>query len=369
MNRFKIHFLWLFVLLQCNLATGQVFPGDANNDGVVNNLDILYIGYAYGSIGPSRDLEGTDFTPSSITLFWDRNFSDALNFVYADADGDGFVGDEDFLAVATNYGLESDVIMPVPVEFPVGTPGVDPLLSFEISELIFPVSAGAEISVPILLGDETIPVQSFNGIAFTIVFDTAAISDVQLSFENSWTLSRENAFGFQYRQAGDNHLDATITRLGPDVLAGKGKVATLSVVIEENLIDFLRGRKDSINTIVKFEKVLMVDNAFQPQPVVTDSIQFKIFYPAVVSSTPPGIVPHANIFPNPVATDLFIECTSALHRFEIYDIMGTKRLEGFTDNGVHFAQINCRALSHGTYFLKLYTQNGFFAQKIVVDKP
>ena len=35
-------------------ASGQVWPGDVNNNGVVNNVDLLYLGFAHGHVGPAR---------------------------------------------------------------------------------------------------------------------------------------------------------------------------------------------------------------------------------------------------------------------------------------------------------------------------
>ena len=80
----------------------QVYPGDANNDGIVSNLDILYIGYAYGAIGPIRPSAGTDFSEEAIVLPWSAQFPnpDSTNYAFADADGSGQIDFQDFLIVA-----------------------------------------------------------------------------------------------------------------------------------------------------------------------------------------------------------------------------------------------------------------------------
>ncbi|MEM1217483.1 MAG: T9SS type A sorting domain-containing protein [Bacteroidota bacterium] len=73
-----------------NLCTEDcVWPGDANADGVVNSKDLVYLGIAYNTIGPSR-LEPNFWSPKK-GLTWAANWPNELNYKHADLNGDGIV--------------------------------------------------------------------------------------------------------------------------------------------------------------------------------------------------------------------------------------------------------------------------------------
>lgn len=83
-------------------ATGPaVFPGDCNNDGRVNEQDVLPLGIFFAVAGPRRDLfgEGNSFAAKQ-ALEWDDKRA-----TYADANGDGVVDVADLLVISTNWDL------------------------------------------------------------------------------------------------------------------------------------------------------------------------------------------------------------------------------------------------------------------------
>ena len=90
-----IRFLFVIVLVFASffspLVGQEVWPGDINNNGTVNNVDLLYWGIAQGSAGLPRDEEGTDWGAYSIDDLWGQTFSNGLDYAYADCDGNGFV--------------------------------------------------------------------------------------------------------------------------------------------------------------------------------------------------------------------------------------------------------------------------------------
>ncbi len=83
-------------------ATGPaVFPGDCNNDGRVNEQDVLPLGIFFGVTGPRRDLfgEGNSFAAKQAVEWTDKRAT------YADANGDGVVDVTDLLVISTNWDL------------------------------------------------------------------------------------------------------------------------------------------------------------------------------------------------------------------------------------------------------------------------
>ncbi|MGB5105522.1 MAG: PKD domain-containing protein [Candidatus Zixiibacteriota bacterium] len=78
-----------------------VFPGDCNDDGRVNELDVLPLGIFFAVQGPRRDLysEGNSFAAKQ-ALEWDDPRA-----TYADANGDGVIDVTDLLVISTNWDL------------------------------------------------------------------------------------------------------------------------------------------------------------------------------------------------------------------------------------------------------------------------
>lgn len=68
-----------------------VYPGDCNNDGIVNEIDVLPIGIYYGATGFARDIYGErDLAILQQASAWDDTAA-----TYADADGNGVVNEDD----------------------------------------------------------------------------------------------------------------------------------------------------------------------------------------------------------------------------------------------------------------------------------
>lgn len=87
-----------------------VFPGDANNDGIVDERDILPMGLYWGNVGPAREVN-PDLTPQEIPA---HTFVPQLKWtpmiaVYTDADGSGLIDANDICGVTENWAQTHSV--------------------------------------------------------------------------------------------------------------------------------------------------------------------------------------------------------------------------------------------------------------------
>jgi spore coat protein CotH len=83
--------------LGLQISNDRVYPGDADNNGVVNALDILPIGIYFLQTGMPRD---------SVTFQWGAHRALLWNSsaaTYADANGDGAVDEKDVVAIGVNW--------------------------------------------------------------------------------------------------------------------------------------------------------------------------------------------------------------------------------------------------------------------------
>lgn len=80
-----------------------IWPGDANNDGIVDERDVLPIGIFYGLTGSARS-GGSQWAPDTISLlFWED-----VRAAFADCNGDGVVDENDVLVIGQNWHLRHD---------------------------------------------------------------------------------------------------------------------------------------------------------------------------------------------------------------------------------------------------------------------
>ena len=172
---------FLFSLLLCIpiLCCGQVlFPGDTNNDGLCNYLDLLPVGLCYGLEGPPRPIPGTAWLPSNYIL-WPQNMpGTVLNHAFADADGNGFVDSLDLTAILLNYDLSQNQSVPEPMSyFP-----TDSLPNGMAIQVVYDkdtVMAGDTLHAEIWFDyPPSLPPDSgLVGIAFSLQYDTAFVED------------------------------------------------------------------------------------------------------------------------------------------------------------------------------------------------
>lgn len=80
------------------LRSLAVWPGDTDNNGVVDQADLLPIGLYWNSTGPARDSVSTSWA-AQVSEPW---MPDAA--AYANANGDSVVNQDDVLAIGMNWG-------------------------------------------------------------------------------------------------------------------------------------------------------------------------------------------------------------------------------------------------------------------------
>jgi subtilisin len=76
----------------------RVWPGDTNNDGLVDITDVLPVGVWFGSQGPRRSTFNIRWEPQ-ITSAWD-----IPELTYVNATGSGIINQNDIIPIALNFG-------------------------------------------------------------------------------------------------------------------------------------------------------------------------------------------------------------------------------------------------------------------------
>ena len=109
--------LWLIGGCYLSLNAQLVFPGDLNNDGTANHIDLLPLAVAYGQTGSPRFAPDIAWFPQEAEL-WDAFLPvSGVNLAFVDADGNGLIDTLDIDGIVANYDSTQTDALPPPAPY------------------------------------------------------------------------------------------------------------------------------------------------------------------------------------------------------------------------------------------------------------
>ncbi|MCI5058481.1 MAG: PKD domain-containing protein [Flavobacteriales bacterium] len=333
----------------------SVWPGDANDDGVANIVDILPIGLAYGSTGPVRAGASMLWVGQPATD-WSSNFINGVNYKHADCDGDGQVALNDASAILLNYGLThakgdgSDVKSV-------------PLLYLEAS--VDTTHLSSVVSIAIKLGTNNQQADSIHGITFDFGYENHLLdtNNMTLDFNNSWLGNIQNsndmiAIDTNFRS---NALwEIGVTRTDQSHKSGFGEIARVEIVTVDDLSGITVGSYEKLDLFLS--DVHAVDQDGNPKNinVMGDSVYIGWFPNSVQEKKEFETL---KIYPNPSSSDIFFSRTIENVTVSIANNLGQIiwRSENYTGN-----TLDISTLPVGLYQLTLLRDNKLeWSQKVI----
>lgn len=321
----------------------SVWPGDANDDLVANNVDLLAVGLAYGNNGPAR-IAGSNAWQAQAAAPWLQGLPGGVNFHHPDCNGDGLINDDDTLAINLNYGL---------IHFKTETEdslGIPLALSF-VSDT---VNTGQTVQLDILLGTDSIPAHSAYGLAFQLELDTALIlvQATEIDYGNSWMGQKSsNMLTLEQAFTVDDRIHLALTRKDHQGQNGFGMVA--SVII---MIDDLSG-KTTITEPLKARIVnpVLIDQHGTEIPVSLSADSLIVRGQSV--SLPPELAAEIRLYPNPTQGRAELDLSSLnASEVTIRDIHG--RLLKKYSHQQQVYQIDLSDMAAGSYLIEVQTSQG-----------
>ncbi len=150
-----------------------VWPGDTNEDGIVNHVDLLFWGLLQGEISPERDHQGSLFQPHIIN-FSEKFGSDydslyTVDLANADCNGDGIIDDEDREIIEMNIGKFKSDFSYTPI-----------IADVNASYILVPELMGVnpvtnELMISVSLKDKDNMDVVFYGLAFILEYDIPSL--------------------------------------------------------------------------------------------------------------------------------------------------------------------------------------------------
>ena len=337
-----------------------VWPGDANNDGTVNNQDILPIGAGFGTTGPARPFTSIMWEGYANNN-WPQTFPAWDNYKHADCDGDGTIDYADTLAVAQNYQL---------IHFKQGgrpptTTGGAPPLVIEVQDPNDSLQVNDNIVANLRLGTNTMPSDDTYGLAFTINFPPELMDSASIYFksEDGW-LGDEGVTNMKFHKTlyHEGRVEATITRIDQVNVSGFGKIAEFGGATADNL-----SGKDEVEAwlTLSLSDVRLIDAAGDelPYTVLADSV-FVTGDGPKLQVEPKEL--NVAVFPNPANTytHLMASHNRTIDRVRIFDALG-RPVRLFEPNNTN-AMLDVSMLAEGTYLIEITMGDARTVKRIMI---
>lgn len=334
----------------------DVYPGDANGDGIANNFDLLNIGIGFGAAGPARPGASLSWTAQPCTD-WSQNFTAGLNYKHADCDGNALIDYPDTNAIIVNYG-QSHVLKLAQMQGGPGSP--DLVIDFPSGNY----APGTPVTVPVTLGSSTVPATDAYGIAFTVNYPVNAFdaANVNVSFNNSWlgTVGTD-AVAIRKNHSSSGSIDIAISRNDQVNLTGFGTICELGFIT----IDNVSGKMTSQGLeYITFSNVRLIDK--DGYEIGVNAIRDSITINGPTGITVPEKSSTIKIYPNPAKDHVIISGGENIEEIQVVSIFGQVVIHSLPNTDS--ARIETMNIESGLYIVKIRTRNGTSTRRIEVIK-
>ena len=315
-----------------------VWPGDVNNDGIVNQIDHWAVGLAYGQNGPARPNASFDWVAQP-AIDWNGTitFIYEFNLKYADCNGTGQINTDDVGPIYANWGLTHP--LSPEYEFPNKAIPVD----------ISPVTDNGMLNYSIAIGNENNALVDAYGVAFELHFPPRSLS--WMSFETEGSVLGQMGEDLMMLEkldadAGVGYI--SLVRNDQQAINDYGYLGQLSINCYEDC-EMLQIKK------IRF---LKVDGSIFDVPGSYDLDS------GLVSSTVDQTKQEIQLFPNPVQAQLNVYSPEPVP-YQLINRDGKQVEIGQLQIG--WNQLSVAALPAGLYLFKTEVEGRMVVEKLIVE--
>lgn len=330
----------------------SIWPGDANDDLIANNVDLLQVGLAFGGVGPARPNATTNWT-AQVADLWGSSVA-GIDVAHADTDGNGIVDAADTLAINLNYGLMHNKGNKVDA--------VGPLLAARF--LSDSLLAGDTATIILELGTGMDPANGVYGLAFSMQFDSTLVdaSSAKVTYSQSWLGSLgTNMIKLDKIFESDGQIDFALARTNQQATSGYGEICRMTIIMVDDLT-----AKDIIVEpfTVELTDVTVIDELGGELGATTASDTI-IVYQDGTDAIDPTLSSMLSLFPIPADDRLSVRLEGARAlSWQLMDLHGAL-IEENRETRSDF-DIDISSLAAGTYFFLMNTDRGIAAKKILI---
>ncbi len=348
--------------------TECVWPGDADNNNVVNHHDLLYLGLAFGKQGIARNNPSIEWVGQDAADWVETSDFRHVNFKNIDVNGDGTINSADTIALVENWGRVINPAQDNPFDAPLGNNfgNNHPMLTIQADTL----EAGQVVALPVSLGSIDMPMDSIYGLAFSISYNPALVKDnVRFQPSSSWFGDSTEFLFLQKNFPLQGHLDIAITRTDGVPVSGWGNIGSMFIIIEDNIFGEPTpfGSPDTtLKTMVYFRGLSSVNAVEKAKAMDAPPVALYVHRAANSAvKNPSEWARSIQLNPNPATEMLYISSPElTLERVEIRDLTG--RIVQTQVLGQSQASLSIGQLPSGTFIVSVFTEKGIAMKKLNV---
>lgn len=335
------------------IVVDAIWPGDTNQDGLVNQYDVLNIGLAYGATGPLR-VSPLNWAPYPGDDWGMSTAETDVEFKHIDTDGNGSIQAADTVAMAQNWFETNHLWDGHPSPFDSFEEIRDDNTPFYIEQDT--VSEGQEIVLNIILGDESTMAEDVYGLAFTIDYDETLVerNSAWAAFENSWIGDLGQDMLTFYRDDYENgKIRIGMTRTDGMNISGSGMIGQVGITILDVIF-----RDNLVPMEFSIENPVIINYSEQQIPVSPSSTTSYVITTDVVNR---GLEQQLKVYPT---------VTDGLLKIESGDVE-VLQLQLFQANGSFVSTMNMadhisvKDLNEGYYYIKFITDKGVAVKEFI----
>jgi hypothetical protein len=336
------------------VSCSPVWPGDANNDNIVDLNDVLNIGRAWSGTGSGR-ANASLIWAAQPSPDWLQNMA-GVNYKHIDCDGNGTINDDDTLAVSQNWSLTH-------LKAGAEPRATDPVLYLEpVRDTLY---SNANARFNIMLGSNAIPVSDLYGIAFSVILDPSVfdLSSANITTAGSF-MGTAGTDMFTFRRFDSQGISIALSRTDGQNVSGNGKIGELT--LRTNSIGDATGSVTLMPVIVKGLAASGAENTYNTQ---TTSLTIA---DTSVGINEPAVYASVNIYPNPAKGVVYIQAPAAVKSttwtVSLLNMDGRLITQEVLNNGsLNNHAINTTGISAGIYFLRISGDAGVTVKKVVLQ--
>ncbi len=330
--------------LSVAVNTSCVWPGDANSDGIADNLDILELGLHYTATGGTRILT-SNLWQAFDAPNWVGTITSGKNLHHSDCNGNGLIDQNDTLAVFVNYGLTHPFKQN-------NSSAINPVVTIVPDQVS--VYNGQWGTSSVFLGDVSNPINSINGVAYTLTYDNTLIEpdSVWIEYPTSFLNTANSNLHFRKRDFTNNVIYTATTHTNNINANGFGKIAIVHYKILSSLTTTTALNIGITQANQSYALGLIT-------PLTSGSASLLAVGNYFVGIKQNSIANIIFVSPNPNSGIFDIHITTPLNVTELKtQIINTLGQIVQTTNILNqTTQINIKELANGIYFLQLYDKD------------
>ena len=326
------------------IANDCIWPGDTNNDGVVNNNDLLSLGYCLGQSGASRDFANV-WSGASADDWNDSFLEENVNAKHVDANGDGVITSADLDEIINNLGSSHGLI----------SSDLAPLssLNLSISSEQDTVYTGEWLFLDLALGNVDFPLEDVQGLSLELNFPASLIDSASffMDYHDDSYFTHGSPTLELTSQPQEGKIKTAFTRTSKQSISGNGLIATLGFIVEDDLLGF-KLKDDTFNFKALANNITIMGLDGKEMRLESNDLELVLKIKDKKALSNKELI----VYPNPADeyVNIYSNMADDIDRVEVMSLEGRLMASYSNINSKEYS-INTSSLNTGMYLITAYS--------------